>query len=103
MRTHRIPLPSFSVRIPTNGPNSFFFNGHAATEGVLTRSVDHKLLAFAGYGGVDLLQVSGTVSRLDIKRGFSTVGRSGTVHTFLYRSEVPTEKVNARGVTRRNK
>jgi len=25
--------PSFTVRIPTNGPDSFFLNGHAATEG----------------------------------------------------------------------
>src|SRR5579884_3554007 len=24
---------SFTVAIPTNGPNLFFFNGHAATEG----------------------------------------------------------------------
>src|SRR5215831_9784317 len=55
--------PSFSVRIPTNGPNSFFFNGHAATEGNLTRSMDRKLLAFAGYGGTDLLRVNGTASR----------------------------------------
>src|SRR5215467_6413842 len=48
--------PSATVKIPTNGPDAFFFNGHAATEGNLTRSADHKLLAFAGYGGVALLQ-----------------------------------------------
>jgi hypothetical protein len=91
--------PSFSVRIPTNGPSSFFFNGHAATEGILTRSADHRLLAFAGYGGVDLLQRSGTVSRLDIQRGICTVDRSGTLHTYLYKSDMPEAKVNPRGVT----
>ena len=31
------PAPSFTVRIPTNGPDTLFFNSHAATEGVLTR------------------------------------------------------------------
>ncbi len=29
--------PSFTVKIPTNGPEALFFNGHAATEGILTR------------------------------------------------------------------
>src|SRR5882724_11453425 len=48
--------PSFSVQIPTNGPSAFFFNGHAGSEGNLTRSANSKLLTFAGYGGVDLLQ-----------------------------------------------
>src|SRR5215472_4278344 len=41
--------PSFTVPIPTNGPNAFFFNGHAATEGGLTASADRRLLVFAGY------------------------------------------------------
>jgi hypothetical protein len=93
-------VPSFSVRIPTNGQNSFFFNGHAASEGTLTRSADHKLLAFAGYGGVDLLQDPGTASRLDIQRGFCTVDGSGTVHTYLYKSDTTgaEAKVNPRGV-----
>ena len=90
--------PSFSVRIPTNGPNSFFFNGHAASEGILTRSTDHKLLAFAGYGGVDLLQVNGTASRLNIHRGICTVDSLGAIHTFLYKSVMKEEKVNPRGV-----
>ncbi len=90
--------PSFTVRIPTNGPNSFFFNGHAGSEGVLTRSADQKLLAFAGYGGVDLLQVSGTASRLDIQRGFVTVDRVGTIHPFLYKTDMTDAKVNPRGV-----
>jgi hypothetical protein len=90
--------PSFTVRIPTNGPNSFFFNGHAATEGNLTRSADQKLLAFAGYGGVDLLQVSGTASRLDIKRGFATVDNAGNIHTYLYKTDMADAKVNPRGV-----
>jgi hypothetical protein len=89
---------SFSVQIPTNGPNSFFFNGHAASEGTLTRSADHKLLAFAGYGGVDLLQVAGTASRLDLQRGFCTVDSLGTIHTFLYKNDMPDAKVNPRGV-----
>lgn len=90
--------PSFTVRIPTNGQNSFFFNGHAATEGNLTLSADHKLLAFAGYGGVDLLQVSGTASRLDIQRGFATVDNGGNVHTYLYKTDMSDAKVNPRGV-----
>ena len=91
--------PSFSVRIPTNGANSFFFNGHAASEGNLTRSGDHKLLAFAGYGGADLLQVSGTASRLDLPRGFCTLDRAGTIHAYLYKSDMPEAKMNPRGVT----
>jgi len=90
--------PSYSVRIPTNGPNSFFINGHAATEGTLTRSSDHKLLAFAGYGGVELLKMNGTASRLDIQRGFCTVNSVGAVHTLLYKSELLTAKINPRGV-----
>lgn len=90
--------PSFSVRIPTNGPNSFFFNGHAGSEGVLTRSADQRLLAFAGYGGVDLLQVSGTASRLDIQRGFVTVDKTGAIHPYLYKSDMTDAKINPRGV-----
>jgi hypothetical protein len=89
--------PSFTVRVPTNGPNSFFINGHAATEGNLTRSSDRKLLVLAGYGGVDLLQVGGTASRLDIKRGCATIDRSGSVHTFLYKSDSSEVKMNPRG------
>jgi hypothetical protein len=89
--------PSFSVQIPTNGPNSFFFNGHAGSEGNLTRSANSKLLAFAGYGGVDLLQVSGTASRLDIRRGFGTLDNSGKVRTILYKAEPTDGKANARG------
>ncbi len=89
--------PSFTVQIPTNGPNSFFFNGHAATEGNLTRSADGKLLAFAGYGGVALLHITGTASRLGIQRGICTVDRSGTIHTFLYASDLTYSKVNPRG------
>ena len=90
--------PSFTVSIPTNGPHSFFFNGHAGTEGLLTRSADHRVLAFAGYGGVDLLKVSGTAARLDIQRGFTTVDRDGRLQTVLYPSDTGTAKVNARGV-----
>jgi hypothetical protein len=90
--------PSFSVRIPTNGSASFFFNGHAATEGTLTRSADHKLLAFAGYGGVDLLQVNGTASRIGLQHGICTVDATGTVHSWLYNSDPSNTKMNPRGV-----
>jgi hypothetical protein len=90
--------PSLTVPIPTNGANSFFFNGRAATEGLLTRSPDHRLLAFAGYGGVNLLEKSGTPALLDIPRGFSTVDANGTIHTYLYQAHDASEKVNPRGV-----
>jgi hypothetical protein len=90
--------PSFTVAIPTNGVNAFFFNSHAATEGCLSRSADHRLLAFAGYGGVNLLAKPGTPSLLDIQRGFCTVDAAGAVHTFLYQAHDSAEKVNPRGV-----
>lgn len=90
--------PSATVAIPTNGANSFFFNSHAATEGLLTRSLDRRLLAFAGYGGVNLLERPGVPSLLDIQRGFCTVDGAGAVHTFLYQAHDSAEKVNPRGV-----
>ena len=90
--------PSFTLPIPTNGVNSFFFNSHAATEGLLTRSADRHLLAFAGYGGVNLLEKPGTPSLMDIQRGFCTVDAMGTVHTYLYNAHDSAEKVNPRGV-----
>ena len=65
---------------------------------MLTRSANHRVLAFAGYGGVDLLEDSGTPSLLDIQRGFCTVDAAGAIHTFLYLPHNPTEKVNPRGV-----
>lgn len=89
---------AFSVRIPTNGANSFFFNGHAGTEGTLTRSMNGRLLAFAGYGGVDLLQVNGTASRLDIQRGYATLDAAGQLHTYLYHSKMTDAKLIPRGV-----
>jgi hypothetical protein len=89
--------PSFTAPIPTNGPNSFFFNSHAATEGVLSRSADRRLLAFAGYGGVNLLEKPGTPSLLEIQRGICTVDATGSIHTCLYRLEDLTEKMNPRG------
>lgn len=89
--------PSFSVPVPTNGPDSFFFNGHAATEGTLTRSADNKLLTFAGYGGVNLLQINGTASRVGLQHGISTVNRMGGLHTFLYPADDAYVKRNARG------
>lgn len=91
--------PSFSVALPTTGADSFFLNGHAATEGILTRSADLKLLTFAGYGGVDILKEAGTASRLDIKRGICTMDVEGKIHTILcipYSEEV---KANPRGAT----
>lgn len=91
--------PSLSVPIPTNGPNSFFFNGHAASEGILTRSANQKILAFGGYGGADLLQIDGTASRMDLlQRGICTVDNSGTIHTYLYPSVMKDAKINPRGV-----
>lgn len=90
--------PSFTVRIATNGANSFFFNGHAASEGDLARSSNHKMLSFAGYGGMDLLKMSGTASRLNIPRGVATVDGAGNVRTYLYKSDMPDVKVNPRGV-----
>jgi hypothetical protein len=90
--------PSFTVSIPTNGPETLFFNGHAATEGVLTRSADHRLLTVAGYGGVNLLQNSGTPSLLDIARVFCTVDAAGKTHTMVYRKTSGVEKMNPRGV-----
>ena len=89
---------SFSLTIPTNGPDGLFFNGHAATEGNLTLSADRRLLAFAGYGGVSLLQSKGTPSLLDIGRGFCTVDAAGSIHTKIFRSHIGLEKMNPRGV-----
>jgi hypothetical protein len=90
--------PSFTVAIPTNGANSFFFNSHAATEGLLTRAANRQLLALAGYGGVNLLEKPGTPSLLDIQRGFCTVDAAGGIHTLLYQTHDSAEKVNPRGV-----
>jgi hypothetical protein len=91
------PAPSFTVAIPTNGPDAMFFNGHAATEGMLTLSDDGRLLAFAGYGGVSLLQSNGTPSLLAIERAFCTVDAAGSVHTAIYGKQGG-KKMNPRGV-----
>lgn len=90
--------PVSTIAIPTNGPNGLFFNGHAATEGILARSADHHLLTVAGYGGVSLLQSNGTPSLLDIGRAFCTVDAGGAVHTTIYRGLGQDEKMNPRGV-----
>jgi hypothetical protein len=90
--------PSLTVAIPTNGPDTLFFNGHAATEGNLTRSADHKLLGLAGYSGVNLLEQKGQPSLLDIKRAFCTVDANGKVHTTIYKGLGGAEKMNPRGV-----
>ncbi len=91
------PAPLSSVAIPTNGPETLFFNGHAATEGLLARSADHHLLTFAGYGGVNLLEEKGTPSLLDIGRGFCTVDAAGKTHTLVYHAQDGSEKANPRG------
>jgi hypothetical protein len=90
--------PISTIAIPTNGPNTLFFNGHAATEGILTRSANRHLLTIAGYGGVNLLQSNGTPSVLNIGRGLCTVDSAGTVHTTIYQNLGQNEKMNPRGV-----
>jgi hypothetical protein len=92
------PAPVMSVAIPTNGPDTIFFNGHAATEGMLNRSEDKKLLTFAGYGGMNLLQESGTPSTLDIARAFCTVDAAGRTRTIIYDQYSGAAKMNPRGV-----
>ncbi|HTV40052.1 MAG TPA: hypothetical protein VMF08_05730 [Candidatus Sulfotelmatobacter sp.] len=89
--------PIMTVAIPTNGADAIFFNGHAATEGMLSRSEDGQLLSFAGYGGVSLLQQSGTPSLLDIGRAFCTVDAEGHTHTIIYENYSGTAKMNPRG------
>lgn len=90
--------PALTVAIPTNGPNALFFNGHAATEGNLTRSADHRLLAFAGYAGVNLLQTPGVPSQLSIPRGFGTLGASAGSFELVYSSNNWYDSANPRGV-----
>jgi hypothetical protein len=90
--------PVSSVAIPTNGPDCLFFNGHAATEGMLSRSGDHQRLTFAGYGGVSLLQSNGTPALLNISRGFSTIDASGKIKTTVYNLDSDDEKLNPRGM-----
>lgn len=89
--------PLLTVKIPTTGTNTIFFNGHAATEGMLSRSADGRLLVFAGYGGVNLLQDSGTPSLLNIERGFCTVDADGKIQTAIYGKQGD-EKMNPRGI-----
>ena len=89
--------PVMSVAIPTNGADSMFFNGHAETEGMLSRSADGKLLSFAGYGGVNLLQLHGTPSRLDLGRAFCTVDAAGKTHTIIFEQYNGSAKMNPRG------
>ena len=89
--------PLMTVAIPTNGTDTIFFNGHAATEGMLSLSADGKELAFAGYAGVNLLQQTGTPSLLDIGRAFGTVNSTGKITTKIYEQYGGTEKMNPRG------
>lgn len=90
--------PLSTIAIPTNGPETLFFNGHAATEGILARSADHRFLTVAGYSGVNLLQSNGTPSLLDIGRAFCTVDSAGAIHTTIYQGLGENEKMNPRGV-----
>ena len=92
------PGPSYTVSIPTNGPGTLFFNGHAATEGMLALSADRHLLTMAGYGGVNLLQTNGTPSLLDIGRAFCTVDAAGKEQTTIYRNTFGVDKMNPRGM-----
>lgn len=90
--------PLSTIAIPTNGPDALFLNGHAATEGILARSADHRLLTLAGYGGVSLLQSNGTPSLLNIGRAFCTIDAAGAIHTTIFRGLGQDEKMNPRGV-----
>ncbi len=58
---------------------------------------DGKLLTFAGYGGVNLLEKSGTPSLLDIGRGLCTVDASGKPHTVIFENYTGADKMNPRG------
>jgi hypothetical protein len=89
--------PLMTVAVPTNGADAMFFNGHAATEGMLSRSADGRFLTFAGYGGVNLLQESGTPSLLDIGRAFCAVDAAGQTRTIIYEQYGGTQKMNPRG------
>jgi len=89
---------TLTVAIPTNGPNALFFNGHAATEGHLSRSADRHWLAIAGYAGVNLLQQPGVPSQLSIPRGFGTLGSSAQSFTLVYKSNAWYDSANPRGV-----
>jgi hypothetical protein len=89
---------SLTVAIPTNGPNALFFNGHAATEGNLTRSADRRLLVLAGYAGVDLLQHKGVPSQLSIPRGVGTLGAAAGSFKLVFQSTNWYQASNPRGV-----
>jgi hypothetical protein len=89
--------PLMTVAVPTNGTDAMFFNGHAATEGMLSRSADGRFVTFAGYGGTNLLQESGTPSLLDIGRAFCAVDAAGKTRTIIYDQYGGTEKMNPRG------
>jgi hypothetical protein len=89
--------PVMSVALATNGPDTIFFNGHAATEGMLSLSADGKLLTFAGYGGKTLLEQGGTPSLMDIGRALCTVDAAGKAHMMIYEKYDGTAKMNPRG------
>jgi len=71
--------PILSVELPTNGPDSLWFNAHAGSEGQgMTRSADRQYLVMTGYHG-DLNSIPGTPSSATnssgqgYPRGFATM------------------------------
>ena len=77
--------PIFSVYIPTNDPAgvppyvAMWFDGHDATEGVLSRSADGSTLAFTGYGG-DIDIYAGTPDNIvSYNRGICVIDVNGNL------------------------
>ena len=75
--------PTFTVPFPRTA-RTLCFSTPRGDRRDFDPLADRRLLALAGYGGVNLLEKPGTPSLLDIQRGFATVDAAGTVHTFLY-------------------
>jgi hypothetical protein len=92
--------PSFSVAVPAKGTNAIWMNGHAGTEGGLSRSGDHSVLTITGYCG-DILSLPGTPSKLAYDRGICVVDAAGVTH-LAYRGDkwygLFGDKTNPRGV-----
>src|ERR1700722_13225466 len=70
-------VPLFTLPIPTNGPNTFFFNLHGGSEGVfLSRAYNRQYLVFTGYhtnGTSGMGPLTSTPSSAgDVDRGFIT-------------------------------
>jgi hypothetical protein len=69
--------PTFSVALPTNGPDAIWINGNASTEGGMERSADHRIITVPGYCG-DILSRPGTPARLAYDRGICVVDAAGS-------------------------